>query len=275
MRLGRTLLSLLALATSACSGGDGGGAKPIEYAGCAHAHNDYEHDTPLLDALSHGFCSIEADIFLVGTSSLLVAHDLPAVDPQRSLQSLYLDPLADLAAANGGTILESGEPLTLLVDVKSGAAATWPVLDAVLASYGTLFTRWDSGVATEGAVTAIVSGARDRAAMEAAATRHAAMDGRVSDLGTGAPLDLIPLISDNWAFVVGWSGQDEISDEEHAAIAQHVADAHGEGRRLRYWGTPALEDVWREQAKAGVDLLGADDLEAMEEFLDDETQPPE
>ncbi len=30
----------------------------------AHAHDDYEHDRPLLDALEHGFTSVEADIWL-------------------------------------------------------------------------------------------------------------------------------------------------------------------------------------------------------------------
>ena len=36
-------------------------SKPL---GQAHAHNDYYHKRPLLDALSHGFCSVEADVFL-------------------------------------------------------------------------------------------------------------------------------------------------------------------------------------------------------------------
>src|SRR5712692_10174041 len=39
----------------------------------AHAHNDYEHKRPLLDALDHGFCSVEADVFLDG-DALLVGH---------------------------------------------------------------------------------------------------------------------------------------------------------------------------------------------------------
>ncbi|MEC4021166.1 hypothetical protein QMK28_34095, partial [Streptomyces sp. H27-D2] len=30
----------------------------------AHAHNDFVHPRPLLDALSHGFASVEADIWL-------------------------------------------------------------------------------------------------------------------------------------------------------------------------------------------------------------------
>ena len=59
----------------------------------AHAHNDYEHERPLLDALSHGFTSVEADIYLVG-GELLVAHDPEDVVPGRTLQNLYLDPLA-------------------------------------------------------------------------------------------------------------------------------------------------------------------------------------
>src|SRR4030095_12119754 len=41
----------------------------------AHAHNDYEHTRPLLDALEQGFCSVEADIYLID-GELRVAHDL-------------------------------------------------------------------------------------------------------------------------------------------------------------------------------------------------------
>src|SRR5436190_1820266 len=35
----------------------------------AHAHNDYLHTRPLLDALDQGFCSVEADIHLVNGKS--------------------------------------------------------------------------------------------------------------------------------------------------------------------------------------------------------------
>jgi hypothetical protein len=39
----------------------------------AHAHNDYEHARPLLDALDRGYGSVEADIYLVD-GALIVAH---------------------------------------------------------------------------------------------------------------------------------------------------------------------------------------------------------
>lgn len=45
----------------------------------AHAHNDYEHPRPLLDALDHRFGSVEADVFLVG-DQLLVGHDATELD---------------------------------------------------------------------------------------------------------------------------------------------------------------------------------------------------
>ena len=73
----------------------------------AHAHNDYEHQHPLLDALDQGFCSVEADIYLV-EGQLLVAHNRKDVKPERTLQALYLDPLRERAKRNGGRIYPNG-----------------------------------------------------------------------------------------------------------------------------------------------------------------------
>jgi len=69
----------------------------------AHAHNDYEHTRPLLDALDHGFCSVEADIYLV-EDKLLVAHNRRDAKPERTLQALYLDPLRERVKRNGGRV---------------------------------------------------------------------------------------------------------------------------------------------------------------------------
>ena len=45
----------------------------------AHAHNDYEHARPLLDALDAGFRSVEADVYYAG-GKLAVSHDGNASD---------------------------------------------------------------------------------------------------------------------------------------------------------------------------------------------------
>src|SRR2546428_9116617 len=88
----------------------------------AHAHNDYEHTRPLLDALDHGFCSIEADIWLVD-GKLLVAHDRGKVKPDRTLQALYLDPMRERVRRNRGGAFSVRPSATLLDgDENSGAA---------------------------------------------------------------------------------------------------------------------------------------------------------
>jgi len=66
-----------------------------------HSHNDYEQARPLAEALDQGFCSVEADIFLVG-DQLQVAHDRTGLRKERTLQSLYLDPLRKRIREQGG-----------------------------------------------------------------------------------------------------------------------------------------------------------------------------
>ena len=85
-----TSLALVVLAVATATAED---VQPLQQ---AHAHNDYEHARPLLDALDHGFCGVEADIYLVD-GKLLVAHDRKDLRPERTLQALYLDPLRERA----------------------------------------------------------------------------------------------------------------------------------------------------------------------------------
>src|SRR5262245_13194145 len=101
---------------------------------CLHAHNDYEHKRPLLDALDHGFCSIEADIYLID-GKLFVAHERREVRPERTLQALYLDPLRERVYQNGGRVYPNGPEVTLLIDLKSDWTQIYPVLRNVLKDY--------------------------------------------------------------------------------------------------------------------------------------------
>src|SRR5258707_15379524 len=104
----------------------------------AHAHNDYEHKRPLFDALDQGFCSVEADIFLVD-GTLLVGHTILDLKKERTLQKLYLDPLRERVKANGGAH-KNGPPFWLLIDVKSEAKPTYAALSKVLEQYADILT---------------------------------------------------------------------------------------------------------------------------------------
>ena len=234
----------------------------------AHAHNDYEHARPLLDALDRGFCSIEADVWLVD-GQLLVAHDRAKVKPERTLQALYLDPLLARVKQNGGRVYTGGPSLMLMVDVKSGAKDTWLALHAALQPYETMLTRFAPGGIVTGAVTVVISGNRARDLMESDTNRLAAFDGRLADLESGAPPQFIPLVSDQWLRISNWRGGTgkPIPVDDERRLRQTVVKAHAQGRRIRFWGAPDTPEVWETFKQAGVDLLNADDLDGLREFL--------
>ncbi|MFN3648677.1 MAG: phosphatidylinositol-specific phospholipase C/glycerophosphodiester phosphodiesterase family protein [Armatimonadota bacterium] len=256
-RLGAALLgSLLAAAAVAAA------PTPLPR---AHAHNDYLHARPLLDALEHGFCSVEADIHLVD-GELLVAHDRDQVRPERTLRALYLEPLRRRVRENGGRVYRGGPGFTLLIDLKGEAEPTYAVLRPLLRDYAEMLTRFRPDETREGAVTVILSGNRPRAALEAEPERWAALDGRLPDLGTGVSRHLVPLVSDNWRAHFTWHGEGPPPAAERARLRERVERAHREGRRIRFWATPDLPAAWKELDEAGVDLVNTDDLPGLSAF---------
>ncbi|MEU3294315.1 phosphatidylinositol-specific phospholipase C/glycerophosphodiester phosphodiesterase family protein [Streptomyces longwoodensis] len=240
----------------------------------AHAHNDYEHPRPLLDALDHRFGSVEADIFLVG-DQLLIAHDATQLDLARTLEALYLDPLAARVRAQHGSVYRGRRtPLQLLIDIKTEGSSTYLELDRHLRRYPHLFTTYAHGRVHPGPVTAVISG--DRAArvpMEVQTVRRAFYDGRLTDLGTAAPASFVPLISDNWTLNFTWLGVGAFPDAERRRLRTLVSTAHRRGQKVRFWATPdtpgpARDALWAELLAAGVDYLNTDDLAGLETFLD-------
>jgi hypothetical protein len=240
----------------------------------AHAHNDYEHPRPLFDALDHRFGSVEADIFLVG-DQLLIGHTEGDLDPTRTLESLYLDPLAALVKANHGSVYRGyRRPLQLLIDIKTEGSSTYLELDRHLQRYQHLFTTYAHGRVHPGAVTNVISG--DRAArtpMEAQTVRRAFYDGRLTDLGTSAPASFVPLISDNWQLNFTWLGDGAFPDTERQKLRGIIGQAHARGQKVRFWNTPDLagparDALWSELLAAGIDYFNTDDLAGLETFLD-------
>ncbi|MER7838107.1 phosphatidylinositol-specific phospholipase C/glycerophosphodiester phosphodiesterase family protein [Streptomyces sp. NPDC096040] len=270
--LGAALAGAVVLpGAQAWAGGGHRGPRPLWR---AHAHNDYEHTHPLLDALDHRFGSVEADIFLVG-DQLLIGHTEDDLDPSRTLESLYLDPLARIVKANHGCVYRGWhEPLQLLIDIKTEGSSTYLELDRHLRRYKHLFTTYAHGRVIPGAVTNVISG--DRAArtpMEAQTVRRAFYDGRLTDLGTSAPASFVPLISDNWTLNFTWLGEGDFPQAERQKLRGIIQEAHAHGQTVRFWATPdvagpARDALWGELLAADVDYFNTDDLAGLEAFLD-------
>ncbi|HEX5222287.1 MAG TPA: phosphatidylinositol-specific phospholipase C/glycerophosphodiester phosphodiesterase family protein [Verrucomicrobiae bacterium] len=234
----------------------------------AHAHNDYEHTRPLLDALDLGFCSVEADVWLVD-GQLLVAHDREKTSPQRTLRALYLDVLRERVERNGGRVYANGPTCTLMIDVKSEAAETYLVLRTMLRSYAGFLTTFTPTNVTQRALTVIISGNRAIGLVAAEPLRYVALDGRLTDLKTNAPADLFPFISDNWQKHFTWRGEGSISSAEQDRLRQLVQQAHQQGQRIRFWAAPDFRSGWQVLKEHGVDLIGSDDLAGLAAFLRD------
>jgi hypothetical protein len=232
-----------------------------------HAHNDYEHPHPLFDAMDCGFCSFEADIHLVD-GKLLVAHSRSAVKPDRTLESLYLDPLQKRIRENGGRLYRGGPPVWLLIDFKGDPRTIYPVLRTVLEQYADILTSWRDGKRMPGAVTAVLTGSHPaESVLTAEKVRYAAIDGILEALDRNPPDDLVPWMSSQWSLSFKWRGNDAFPEAERQKLRSIVEKAHQQGRLVRFWGGPDNQKAWEELRAAKVDLINTDDLRGVQRFL--------
>ncbi|HEU4947513.1 MAG TPA: glycerophosphodiester phosphodiesterase family protein [Kribbella sp.] len=246
-------------------------APAVQELATAHAHNDYEHRQPLQDALDRGFNSVEADVWLID-GELRVAHDEVDAVPGRTLESLYLRPLAARVRENHGRVYARGRDFQLLIDIKSDGPSTYAAIHEALRKYQSISTTFIDGHTIKGAVTSVISGNRPLDVLKAQKVRYAGYDGRLSNLTSGLSDSLMPLVSDNWSKNFTWRGAGPFPADEQAKLRQIVTTAHRAGYRVRFWETPdtpgaAREAVWSELTAAGVDYLNTDDLHGLEYFL--------
>lgn len=234
-------------------------------AAIAHAHNDYVRPRPLMDALEAGVGSLEVDVFALD-GALRVGHTRleAAVGPR--LEELYLEPLAKRVSQGHGRIYADGRPLHLLIDFKNDGAVTLELLAAALAPHRAWLTRFHPEGIDGGAVTIVISGSVPRAHITMNQERWWAIDGRVSDLGEGSSPALIPWISAAWSSIFRARKSADWNADDARILRRLVTQAHAEGRRIRFWATPADPGLWLHQIEAGVDWINVDDPAALRDF---------
>jgi hypothetical protein len=271
MRVGRTVVFrcgfalVIALSAHRAMAGQNG-VVPLEN---AHAHNDYEHDRPLFDALDQGFNSVEADVF-PAAGDLLVGHDPKVIRPARRLETLYLKPLAERVRRNGGHVYSHASRFLLLIDIKDKPQETYRILQHVLPKYREMLAAVENGKLRERAITVVLTGARPEIG-DGAEVRYVALDGRLSDINSRVPAHLMPMISEDWTKHFHWDGHGKIQLNERTELQRVVKKAHAAGRIVRFWKTPEEENVWKELRSDGVDLINTDQLARLASFLRKQT----
>ncbi|KAH6652177.1 hypothetical protein BKA67DRAFT_660939 [Truncatella angustata] len=260
-----------------------------------HSHNDYWRTVPLFSALHAGCIGVEADVHLFDNDDkLYVGHNDASLTPNRTLQSLYINPLMDLLNQTNpstqffnGTGTKHGifdadpsQSLTLLIDVKTDGAKTWPHVVAQLQPLrekGWL-SYVENGVRHNGPITVVGTGNTPFELIIANSTyRDYFFDAPLQTMYEDPDKDVdsttvdMKYNSTNSHYASVSLGKSigstflGVSDEQLKTIKGQLKGAHRRGLTARYWDTPGwpigLRDgIWHTLVFAGADMLNVDDL---------------
>ena len=140
-----------------------------------HSHNDYWRRVPLFEAIHYGCIGVEADVWLFD-EELFVGHTTASLTKNRTLKSLYVDPLvnildtmnaepaygSNIARKNVRGVFEEApqQTLVLLIDFKMDGREQFPVVSShleALREKGYL-THYNGQEVVERPVTVVATG---------------------------------------------------------------------------------------------------------------------
>ncbi|KAL9101065.1 MAG: hypothetical protein Q9163_003639 [Psora crenata] len=256
-----------------------------------HSHNDYWRRVPLYDALSAGCISIEVDVWYTPTD-LLVGHTASSLTQDRSLKSLYVDSLVSIlthqnpspgllnttgTSRNGVFDTSPTTPITLLIDIKTDATKTFPVVLEHLEPFRSRgwLTHYNGSAVIPGLITVVATGNTPFDLLTANTTyRDVFYDAPLADFWSEDP---VPIAGDytsensyyastDFKATVGSLWHGVLSPRQVELVRAQVKEAKARGLIARYWNTPSwpvrlMEHVWDVLEKEGVGILNVDDLD--------------
>ncbi len=226
----------------------------------AHSHNDYEQAIPFNLAYQQGFGSVEADVFY-RNDSLFVAHEYRDIRPERTLEKLYLEPIAALCRKNGGTVYKDpSKQLQLLVDLKTGSEVTLGALVKSLQPYASL-------LAPAGSVKVVVSGNTPKPEKFGSYPDFIFFDGRPEIAYTPEQLKRVGLISQSFGSYSKWNGKGIPVEKDRKALQAVIEKIHASGKPVRFWATPDEPNTWKVMMNMGVDYINTDRVNELGSFL--------
>ena len=222
--------------------------------------------------------------------TLHVGHEQSALTSQRTLQSLYIDPIISILKAenpktpfsmpnsrNGVFDTDSNQTLYLFIDLKTDGKSTYPAVKQALQPLreGGWLSKVSGGHYWESAITVIGTGNTPQSLVEAEETRDIFFDGPLPNLAFSNITSLIsPIASTNFdAQFFGFKAT-EFDATQLDKLRSQIKTAHDKGIKVRYWDTPGWpistrNAVWRTLYTEGADLINADDVVAAAGFSDE------
>ncbi|KAH6716718.1 hypothetical protein BKA61DRAFT_630861 [Leptodontidium sp. MPI-SDFR-AT-0119] len=260
-----------------------------------HSHNDYWRHIPLLDAISAGCASVEADIWvstgrpdILNKTELYVGHSADSLRPECTFESLYIDPLVYILDQTNGMmatpppatapiygIFETNpnSTMVLLVDFKNSPRDTdiWSLFQNQLQPLREkrYLTYWNATrnerVVTGDAPFDLVNNSTtnlhhdvffDAPLLELEDDAASPSPKYTSSTSYYASVDLSKAVGKVWF---------SMTNSQQAKIEKQAAAARDLGLLSRYWDTPSWpmsvrNNVWEQLLLKGAGVLNVDEL---------------
>ncbi|WP_008584579.1 phosphatidylinositol-specific phospholipase C/glycerophosphodiester phosphodiesterase family protein [Niabella soli] len=225
----------------------------------AHSHNDYEQKRPFWLAYEHRFGSIEADVFL-RPNELLVAHNEKEIRPDRTLRSLYLDPLKSMILKNKGAVYpDPKRQLVLLIDCKIDGVATVAEIIRELKAYPDIINNKR--------VRIVITGNQPSKDSLFTYPSFIWFDGDLTYNYTKKNLARVALFSANFRDYSKWDGTGTLDAASKLVLEREIAKARRAGKTVRFWGAPDTPNAWKTFEALGVGYINTDKIAELTEFV--------
>jgi alkaline phosphatase len=222
----------------------------------AHAHNDYLNTRPFFDAYSHGFGSIEADVF-PRDGKLLVAHSKNEIKPGNTLARLYFEPLyKEITSGKRRRII-------LLIDIKEDHKKSLALLLNELEPLKPFLNMGENAKL----ITIIISGERPAPEDFKEYPPFIFFDSDLKQKYSEREWQRVALVSLPFNKISSWKGDRDPVENELEAVKRVVDSVHQSGKPIRFWAAPDTSLSWKWQQALQVDLIGTDKISELSIFL--------
>ncbi|MCP9763000.1 phosphatidylinositol-specific phospholipase C/glycerophosphodiester phosphodiesterase family protein [Lacihabitans soyangensis] len=221
-----------------------------------HSHNDYVQPRPFWEAYESGANSIEADVFLVD-GKLYVAHEKNEINPERTLEKLYLEPLNKVNKAR------KRQELQILIDLKTSAEPSLQAVSEAIAKYPKLARAHSK----KKYIKFVISGNRPPISEYTKYPSYIFFDHQsLKDLEKGDK-SKIALVSFSIGSYSKWKGDKPMTDEEKLKLKTIIDSVHTYGYPIRFWATPDTPLAWQTLFDLSVDFINTDQPKASRFFF--------
>jgi hypothetical protein len=258
-----------------------------------HSHNDYWRQVPLFEALSDGVTGVEADVHLIN-GELYVAHSNSSIRTNRTLRSLYLDPLTSILnnqnsdnGTNNSTSIKGvwdvdpSRTLVMMIDMKTEGTATFDAVQeqlTPLCEKGWL-TVWNGTSIIPGPITVVGSGNTPfSSVLNSTSTnstyRSIFFDAPLNNLTSAYNISNSYYASTSITALFGGPHKLPLSgltQTQLATLKTQTTRASELGLVSRYWDIPGwpvvrMMTIWRQLEELQVGMLNADAIDEAARF---------